>query len=197
MVRLYHASISGRDELPRLLNTCKLLGQAVEVGTHRADFARGFMDQWQGEKLHCVDPYSIPEGYETQHKTLWGSGDRNEDFEVAKEALKAHNDRVEFHRTTSVKAVEKFTDDSLSFLYLDGDHRRVMLQMDLATWFPKLERGGILAGHDIICPEEYPEHDWSGEIQPAVFSFAESFGLDVYLIPEQTRLPWSYYLRKA
>jgi len=81
------------------------------------------------------------------------------------------------------------------FVYVDGCHQPESVREDLEGWWEVLRPGGILAGHDFICPGE-PEGGWGKLIQPVVFEFAESRGLNIFIVVEKTNQPWSYYLRK-
>ena len=51
-------------------------------------------------------------------------------------------------RTDSVAAAATFADQSLAFVYLDGDHSLDGFKRDFYAWFPKVQPGGIIAGHD-------------------------------------------------
>lgn len=68
-------------------------------------------------------------------------------------------------RTTSLKASELYEDESLDFVFIDASHRYEDVLDDLNAWFPKVKKGGILAGHD------YPS--WEGVVR-AVNEFFES-----------------------
>jgi hypothetical protein len=39
-------------------------------------------------------------------------------------------------------------DETIDFIYIDGDHTYEAVAADIAGWWPKLKVGGILAGHD-------------------------------------------------
>ena len=202
---MIHAShMSSRNQFGSFLNNRGLLSLAVEIGTHRGDYARIFLDTWKGAKLVCVDPWSIPEGYEAQAKILeevWGSKTRGEDYQSAVEKLKIHGlgtpeGRVVLFQGLSLDAVIEFEDESVDFVYVDGDHRYLEVHTDLRNWWYRLRKGGVLAGHDFICPGEV-DGGWGRGIQAAVFEFANDVvGTDVYLINEEGGLPWSYYMIK-
>ena len=47
---------------------------------------------------------------------------------------------------------KNFEDDSIDFLFIDGDHRYEGVKRDLQLWFPKIKNGGIISGHDYDEP---------------------------------------------
>lgn len=51
----------------------------------------------------------------------------------------------------SIYASECFYDNSIEFLFIDGDHTNAW--KDLIAWFPKIHVGGIISGHD---------YNWTG-----------------------------------
>lgn len=61
-------------------------------------------------------------------------------------------------KLTSKEASKKFKDESLDFVFIDASHEYEDVIEDLKIWFPKVKKGGILAGHD--CYPNNPE--WGG-----------------------------------
>ena len=51
-------------------------------------------------------------------------------------------------QAASVHAAQDFADGSCDFIFIDANHSYESLLQDLFSWFPKLRRGGIIAGHD-------------------------------------------------
>jgi len=192
----FYLGIPSRNEFGGLLNSRNLRGEAAEVGFHRGVFASEFMKTWQGKTLHGIDHWAIPMGYEPQAATLPDRGlTREDDYTAARFIAAGHGGRIKLHRMDSDTAVRKFQDDSLDFVYLDGDHRRQAVYGDCVRWLTKVKPGGILAGHDWLCPGESPGKDWGPEIQPAVHDFLAVADLHCYLIPEPG-FPWSWYVVK-
>ena len=156
----------------KLLNHLGLLGNAVEVGTHRGEFAAELLQRWGGQRLFCVDPWSNPPGYDDPA----GRGDRHEDERMARENLKPYGGRVQFVVDTSLNAAKRFENGAFDFIYIDADHRRECVLADCLAWWPKVRRGGILAGHDLTGV-------WGDQVRPAVEEFAERWGLyDAWLV---------------
>lgn len=188
--------LSSRGQFGDYLNSLNLLDYAVEVGTHRGDYAECLLRCWKGDKLYCIDPWENPPGYEEQAALLWGGAKtRDEDMEETRRVLSPYPGRFELLEGRSDQIVHDFALSSLDFVYVDGDHRYESVLYDLLQWYPRLKIGGILAGHDFIQPGE--AHSWAGEIQKAVLEFSSQFSLDVHLIVEEGGLPWSYYMIKS
>lgn len=193
---MMQAPISSRNEFARLLNRMQLKGTAVEVGTHRGDFARTFMNDWEGRLLCCVDPWCKLPGYDYQEAFLWSSTDRHTDYLVTKSKLNKFGNRVKLMQQTSEEACKAFNENSIDFVFLDGNHEPPYVEQDIDIWWPKISHGGILAGHDFLCPG--PDASWGKYIQPAILNFvyAECPASDLFLVIEENGLPWSYYILK-
>jgi len=135
MITYLPSGFIGREKFPELLKKKNLQHHAIEIGTHRGYFADIFMNNWQGEKLFCVDPWENPEGYEEQAKYLSGNGkNREADYEWACKTARRHAPRMKLIRCLSTEAVVKFEDNSIDFIYLDGDHREPFVYLDLNIW---------------------------------------------------------------
>jgi hypothetical protein len=69
-------------------------------------------------------------------------------------------------RGDSVQMATTYTDGSLDFVFIDGDHRYECVKADIEAWLPKMKIGGILAGHDYgptdSCPIHRAVHDCFG-----------------------------------
>ncbi len=57
---------------------------------------------------------------------------------------------VRLAKKTSVAAAKMVPDDSVDFVFIDGDHSHDAVTTDIYTWWPKLREGGFMGGHDYI-----------------------------------------------
>lgn len=191
------APISTRLKFAELLNERGLVGEAVEVGTHRAAFAVEFLRAWKGKTLWCVDPWDDSDkDYIARQLGAMNKGiSREDDMAATIETLRSHIDSglVKIDRCRSIKSAKTFADDCLDFVYIDANYWHVM--PDLMAWWPKVKSGGLLAGHDFVSPGE-KLGGWGQNVQPAVLRFAEAQGVDVWLVVEESNQPWSFYLEK-
>ena len=155
--------IGRRSQFGELLNRRMLLGDAVEVGTHRAWFAGDLMDCWRGQRLYCVDPWS--QEIRDYDDPISRSGHpRWKDYRAARRRMKPHKARVTFLRMLSAEAVGQFHAESLDFVYIDANHRWDFVLGDLRMWWPTVKKCGILAGHDI-------EGEWEPHVRKALELF--------------------------
>jgi predicted O-methyltransferase YrrM len=121
----------------------------AELGVAFGINAASMLAEFPGiKKLVMVDPY-----------VEFGNRDDN-DFtskemqEKAKRVMLANverfNDKVIFHECFSSDAARMYQDEFFDFVYIDGDHRYSAVKTDLELWYPKVSRGGFLAGHDYV-----------------------------------------------
>lgn len=119
----------GRAQLAVLF---KQLGYkiGVEVGVYKGEFSEVICKANPKVKLFCIDPYAQNPYYERMEGA----------YREAKKRLVLYN--ANFIISYSATAVKKFADNSLDFVYLDGDHSLQAVTEDLACWYPKLRSGG-------------------------------------------------------
>lgn len=153
---------------------------AVEVGTDRGLFARGFLERWTGEMLYCVDPYA------SYGDMPW---DREADFQTAIHVLLPYADRTRLLRCPSQHAAEwlRVRDIEPEFVYIDACHSYASISDDLAIWYPRVRYSGVLAGDDFDT-----EHEG---VMRAVTEFAERMKVEVQLTTDYNRPP-SWFIEK-
>lgn len=128
-----------RNELMKLFNEFGFK-KGVEVGTQIGRFAEIICQSIEGVELSCVDPWIA-------YGKVFNKQERHDNhYEEAKERLEPYN--VNLMKMTSMEAVEHFEDESLDFVYIDGDHEFDAVMMDVIKWSKKVKKGGVIAGHD-------------------------------------------------
>jgi len=104
----------------------------AEIGVFQGEFTEKFCQA--GLTMHAIDPWT---GYAGAGRTEKVQGKQDINFEHAAARL-----------SPSMAALEDFKNDSLDFVYIDGDHRFRYIAEDISEWFRKVKKGGAIAGHD-------------------------------------------------
>lgn len=164
--------MSTRVNLGEILEERGLLGYpAVEVGVAAGNYAYQIL-QWGVPHLYLVDLWrNVPGGY----AGLGGDSDErhNEKYESAMALLAPYEGKYEVLRGFSHEMCHKIPDGSLGFCYIDASHDYPNVWRDLCCWWPKLIKGGIMAGHD-----------WPLKgVKKAVEKFALKQQLEIHLLP--------------
>lgn len=168
--------ISDRSQFGTVLNSLGLNGVGVEVGVSRGNNAKQILSRWSGGTLYLVDPYKKwPSG---EYVDPLNDQDYGEILAQCRNTLAPWSDRCVHVFQPSQSAVEQFEDQSLDFVYLDGNHHEPQISQDLAAWFPKVRRGGIFAGHDYYTKDT---GDYRCQVESAVNRFATANNLRVHV----------------
>lgn len=136
---------TGRVDLARLFGE---LGFEIgaEIGVERGIFSETLCVNNQGVKLFCVDYW---DWYDDYHHSMAKDGHLPRAYKQAQKRLKPHHNVV-LVKDFSMRAVRKFEDGSLDFVYIDANHEMPWVMEDIVYWSDKVRSGGIVAGHDYI-----------------------------------------------
>lgn len=150
--------IKYRNELWKLLPENSTI---VELGCAEGLFSSDILKWPNCGLLYMVD--------------LWGripnqSGDgaspqewHDKNFNGAMTNVEFAKDRIKVLRGLTWDMAANVPDESLDLLYLDACHTYECVMEDLTKWFPKVKKGGIIAGHD------YKNRAYG--VYPAVWNF--------------------------
>ncbi len=122
----------------------------VEIGVLQGAHAIKMIKNLDIETLHLVDPFKA---YYADESNRHVKQDEMDSYKkIAKETLMEHENKVVWHYKYSVDAAKDFEDNSLDFVYIDGDHLYEMVKKDILSWLPKLKKGKLMIGHDYDLP---------------------------------------------
>lgn len=147
--------IMARSYLPNLMRLFKLNNKGVEVGVEKGEFSEVLLSHSNLLILYSVDSWKeFPkEGFDDPANLSQAEHDANK--ADCHERLGRFGDRSNMLHMLSNDAALLFKDDELDFVYIDADHRYEHVKEDVSTWYPKVKRGGIIAGHDYFNGEKY------------------------------------------
>ena len=111
----------------------------AEIGVYRGGNALRMCRIIQGLELICIDPWLNCRPNMTIQRS-------ENCYQIAIKRLKKFN--ITWMRMPSRKAYKMIKNQSLDFIYIDGQHDFDNVIMDLINWSPKIKIGGIISGHD-------------------------------------------------
>jgi predicted O-methyltransferase YrrM len=160
--RSHLPTLKTRDDLGSLLES---LGfhTGVELGVQRGIFTKSMLDQWKSATEYVlVDLWSHQANYEDVANV-----DEQQQSDIMADAmnrLKEFSDKIQVCKNYTTVCSERFSDGYFDFIYVDARHDYVGAREDMVTWWPKLKRGGIMAGHDYLDAQEVADlsgQNWS------------------------------------
>lgn len=134
-VRIKHFK---RHDLSKLLAEFKLT-KGVEVGVADGIHALDLCQTIPKIEFIGVDPY-------VKYHWKRSTEEHERCFQEAVEKLRPFNAKI--IRATSMDAVRTIPDNSLDWVYIDGNHEFDFVMQDLIEWSKKVRTGGIVSGHD-------------------------------------------------
>ena len=114
----------------------------AEIGTDHGKYAQQLLAGIPGLKLYCVDPWAAY----TEGNEVHTQEEVDQIYEEAKARTASYN--CEIVRETSMEAVKRCPDNSLDFVFVDGNHDFEHCYEDIVEWTKKVKPGGIVCGHD-------------------------------------------------
>jgi hypothetical protein len=93
------------------------------------------------------------------------------------------NNKATIIRKTSMEAVLEIPDESLDFVYIDGDHTFDYVMSDIIWWSRKVRYGGVVSGHD------YYRFRRAGVI-PAVDLYTQQHNIQQWFITDERTPSW-------
>jgi len=141
----------------------------AEIGVYEGKNARYYLKELDIKRMFLIDPYMEYENYVPTTLGLKANLERAE--KVAHAALGEYAHKIVWIKKKATKAEEAITDGSLDFVYIDGNHSFKSVTEDIMLYYPKLKKGGLLAGHD---------YDYL-DVKNAVDTWIEYWGLGLHL----------------
>lgn len=126
----------------------------VEVGVSRGDNAFDMLTQ-SSYNFVLVDSYDVNNSTfqfacDGQSVGIPFTQEQREKFiQDVKGRLEQFGDRAKLYIEDSVKASERFENNSIDYIYIDAEHDTKSVLRDIQAWWPKIKKGGILGGHDL------------------------------------------------
>ena len=118
--------------------------QWVEIGVRWGRNANFVLNNFDISTIHLIDPYcELP--YLTH---IFNSESVKTYKDSAKNDLKPFKDKCVWYEDFSQNVIDKFDDNSIDIIYIDGDHSYEAVLSDLTLFYPKIKEGGLIIGDD-------------------------------------------------
>ena len=161
----------------------------AEIGVADGRYSKILCEKIPGLRLIGVDVYA----------PYLGNWRTQEDQDNAcKQAIDKLKD-FDFHlmRTSGVKASLQVQDESLDFVFIDGDHYFDNTMLDIILWSKKVRKGGIVSGHDY-----YKSNKGTVQVMKAIDTYAEIHNIKLNITERKTdghrddRVPCWYFIKE-
>lgn len=119
----------------------------VEVGVWKGQsacfMAVEIINSEKNIKFDCVDTWDY---VETSSEI---SKEEFEDlYDIFLQNIEPVKEHINIIKSLSWDGAGNYEDNSLDFVFIDAAHDYESVTKDLNAWFPKIKKGGIIAGHD-------------------------------------------------
>ena len=156
----------------RLLELMPKNGTCAEVGAWKGEFSKMILEITKPDKLYIIDPYK----FFGEYKNAWYGGKvgGQERMDAIYEDIQQQfaseitSGQLEIYRATSEEGIQRIEDNSLDWIYIDGNHMYEYVKKDLELAWDKVKSGGFVTGDDYGL-----EGWWEDGVKKAVDEFID------------------------
>lgn len=161
------------------------LGYTVgcEVGVEKGKNAQTMFECIPNLKLFAVDPYKQHPQYSygaAAYVRHWSQHYLDGVKAQSKKRMQGKNAII--IEKFSEDAVKDIPDNSLDFVYIDGDHSYDFVMLDIIIWGRKVRKGGIVSGHDYFYDNN--KEGRRAKVTQAVNDYIRVHGIEFYITGE-------------
>lgn len=177
-----------RNDLPGLF---KDMGFSVgaEIGVYSGEYTEVLCRA--GLKVFGIDPWINYKDYRKHPKEL----PYNELEDITRKRLNSYD--CVLIKKTSMEALDDIPDESLDFVYIDGNHSFPYIAQDIYEWNRKVKIGGVISGHDYFNGNHNPYWIRICHVKYAVDISAKIFGIEsFYILKGRDKCPSWFWIKK-
>ena len=116
---------------------------AIEIGSHMGEGLSMIAATHLFNVIHVIEPFAGEEEFNEMFGWSWEEVRQEWEWNT-----RHFKDIIKLYETFSYKIADKFFDESVNLVYIDGDHSYESVTRDIKLYLPKLRHRGIIAGHD-------------------------------------------------
>jgi hypothetical protein len=171
-----------RNDLPEFFKSMGYTA-GVEIGVYKGYFSKTIAES--GLILYSIDPWKAYGDY--------ADGDRFQDrqdylYRNALHRLSPYPNCT-IIRSTSMNALNRFADESLDFVYIDGHHGFKFVAEDIWEWSKKVRQGGIISGHDYGLAGKPPDDPYTLHVKYVVDAYTAACGIKTWYVLGRKNAP--------
>lgn len=123
----------------------------IEIGIASGWNMHSFLTEIPNLKLTGIDPFeSFVEMRGTDNQLgLVEQATLDRHYYAASKNLEEFGDRASIIRAKSNDVFNTIQNNSIDYVFIDGDHRYEGALSDMVNFYPKVRKGGIFSGHDL------------------------------------------------
>lgn len=171
----------------------------AEIGVWKGDFAADILSAISHIEIYfMIDPWANLPDWNKPYNV------KSQIFESIYQEMLEKTDfatqKRKILRGRTKEVINEIPDESLDFIYIDGDHTLRGITIDLITIWPKIKKGGFIGGDDFTTTPW--QHDVKYEptmVCPFSIYFAEAMnapimapGFNQFLIQKSDQQPFSF-----
>ncbi len=165
----------GRGNLAELFSELGFT-KGVEIGVEKGEYSEILCKANPNLHLFGVDPWKSTSYEKGTAEEIAGQTHYTTYYREAKKRLAPYN--CTLIRKTSMDALAKFKDNSLDFVYIDGNHDFLHVTQDIHFWKQKIKPGGILSGHDYAY---FPFHKFN-HVRRVIDTYFRCYNMHPYFL---------------
>lgn len=159
----------------------------AEIGVYQGDYSRMLLKRNPGLKLYGIDAWESYPGYKD-----FQANDISEAHQKALDNTASYDCELIKGWSDDPAILARFPDESLDFVFIDGNHAYEYCVRDIALWSRKVKRGGVVYGHDY---DDYTNSRRWAEmgVVPAVDGWMKSYRISPWFVITHNRNKcWMY-----
>lgn len=136
------------ETLKALQEVCNYIGDVsnmtmVEIGCYAGESTTIWCKNFN--KVYAVDPWLDGKGYDPND---FASQRMSNSVEQQFDSRMYKFNNFEKVKDFSYNIADQFENESLDFVYIDGEHTYSGVKKDIEMYLPKIKKGGFIGGHD-------------------------------------------------
>lgn len=162
--------------------------KGAEIGVLQGAYSKVLLDTIPDLELLGVDAWTF---YHTYHD--FRRQKQLDEFKADSKKVYDQYPKARMMQAWSMDAVKTVEDNSLDFVFIDGNHAFEYVANDIAEWSKKVRPGGIVSGHDFFRPKHT---DNLMHVQDVVEGWTYSHKINPWFVFKGDRGPSWFYVKE-